>query len=225
MGKLRGRSTESLKAQLEEAIIFDHPDLTVDPAEKDKVVVRGTLHLMPLHPNNKGQGAVASFDVQIHFYRHYPMVEPRLYETSNRIERIQANHINPNGSCCFEVWEAWLARSKDWSASSVIDGPITDFFRWQYAREHGLNDEIGEYAHGRAGVLQALSETLGCKADGKTVERHLAILRKRWLRRRWICPCGSQERVGSCCYKRLFELKARIPPELATLMTDRLRSQ
>ncbi|MDD9921474.1 MAG: hypothetical protein OXQ92_04205 [Boseongicola sp.] len=227
MARLAKLTIEEIRDEVLSLIAFDQPDLNIIELSDDKVEISGRLFVMPKSPENQPLGALDQFEVRIVIPIGFPAIEPLVFETGGRIERELDYHVKPNGSCCYSVWPAWLADAKDQSISEVVSGPIMDFFRWQYVRLNGIDaaTAIGERQHYISGLLDAYAEVLDCSPTQKSVSSHLKVLRRKWLRSRWRCPCGSRKKIGVCCETNLRKIKGRVSPEIAEIMQEKLNSQ
>lgn len=210
-----------LLKETKDVICFDQPDL-VAIVDNGKIKVSGVYHVMPKQQNNRGLGSLANFNIEIELDSKFPEHAPVVHELGDSIPRSGEFHINPDGSCCLEVWEVWLAKNKDKSVQSFFEGPLRNFFLSQlYKREKGTFP-FGEHPHGNPGILSGYAEVLECNPDKNTVLYNLRVLSYKPPRGHWDCPCGSGIRIRGCCKKRLLELSDRIDPQLAKQMLKRL---
>jgi hypothetical protein len=179
------------------------------------IVVRGSFVL------GSQQGSFDQFEILLHLSGRFPAIEPKVFETDNRIPRIQDRHINPGGDCCITVWESWLATAPDISIRGYFKGPLQEFFLNQWFFEKQGKWRFGERAHGTEGIVEAYSEALGIPANAETILRYLKSLAAK-PRGHLKCPCGSGVILRNCHQQQLHELYARLKPGLAKRMLDRL---
>jgi hypothetical protein len=168
---------------------------------------------------------VDAYDVEIKFpktYTHYCL--PIVFEVGGRIPRSPERHIHSNGAACTCVPEEWLARGGEASFAAFMAGPARHFFLSQsYFEVHG-KFPFGEREHGLRGVLAAYGEVLGVGCNPRRVLRLTRILAAKFVRRRWICECGSRRRIRDCCQARIFELRGKVSRKLAERMLARLKA-
>lgn len=163
------------------------------------------------------------YGVRIIFPKNYPDDLPIVYETQDRIPRIEERHVNKRGDACLMIPEDWQLNENDRSFHAFIMGPVRNFFLSQtYFEEHGCFP-FGERPHGLKGLIQAYSEHLGVDPDLGTIRAWLACLTPGKMKGHWTCPCGSRERLRDCCSDRIANLRQRIPPSLAASMRYRLQ--
>ncbi len=216
----RDRLADLLK-ETKDVICFDQPDL-VAAIVNSKIKINGVYHVMPREQNNRGGGSLADYIIEIELDIRFPDYAPVVRELGGSIPKTGEYHINQDGSCCLEVWETWLAKSKDKSVQSFFERPLRNFFLSQlYKREKGTFP-FGEHQHGSPGILNGYAEVLECEPDKNVVLYNLKMLLHQPPRGHWQCPCGSGQKIRDCCRDRLSELSDRISPKLARQMLERL---
>lgn len=210
---------DAIRNELRSHLGFSQPGLNVE-VDKGIVVVSGTYYL-----NENGSpsqdGPLAEYQIKLELDPQYPVVEPRLFETSGAVP--EGRHLNPDGTCCTCVWEEWLAATPDVTVPAYMDGPLRDYFLSQ--RHFELTEEwpFGEREHGLEGFLDGCAEALGIEPDPKTIIEYLVFLRQGNPKGHWPCPCKSGLIIRKCHGKAIFALREKVSPELATRMFERIR--
>lgn len=174
------------------------------------------------------EGIIDYYQVEIAVSTSYPDAEPKVMETGNRIHpRVKEMHINLDGTCCYGVWEVWLAESDDWSIQSFFNGPLQDYFLSQWYYEKKNIWPLGCWSHGRKGIFEACKGALGLQdnAPDEIVFSYLGMLSRPKIKKNWACPCGSNEKIENCHYNELILLRKNVPNFLAKNILSRIRSQ
>lgn len=209
-----------LENEVRDALCFAQPGLAVRQAE-GIVVAEGTYFLSATRDSRR-DGPLAQYEVRIEICAAYPDAEPKVFETAGIIP--QGRHLNPDGTCCTGVWEEWLSENKDRSFRAFCEGPLRDYFLSQ--RHFELTGEwpFGEREHGIVGVLDGCAAVLGIEPNAEKVLDHLLLLRRKNFKGHWPCPCGSGEIIRKCHGSAIFEMREKVPPEMAERMLARMRS-
>ena len=130
------------------------------------------------HPNRVED----SYEIEILFTERGSFDFPKVYETSEKIERKEDFHINihHDNSCCLGIFPEY-----QWtSAYHFIIEKVVPFFYWQTVkRETGKEPWVG-YSHGNEGLKEAMILDSAKGAD-----------------RNKLCPCGSKIKYKKCCMK------------------------
>lgn len=206
----------ALLADIEAALLEIQPHLKIVSREP-KVVIEGWFLL------SDSKGPFDRFQIRILVVDGYPEREPKVFETGERIPRDRDRHINPDGDCCLEVWEAWLANAPDTSFRGFLASPVHEFFLGQFWFEVKGVWPFGARPHGTDGMVQAYADVLRVKAKQETVLNYLRALAKAWPKGHWPCPCGSGLKLSHCHREQLHELHQRVPSRRAKHMLLRLR--
>ena len=223
MVSLRAQNLEKLFREVKCAIGFDQPKLKAERIS-DGVVVEGTYILTLTADAVVSQGEMAEYDIRIFFPSSFPAAEPKVLETGNTIPHHEDYHINPDGTCCVVIWEAWTATKEEISVQTYFDGPLKNFFLGQHHKALTNRWPFGEEKHGKQGLIDAFAAILGCSRNEKKVRYLLRVLSKDWPKGHWDCPCGSGRIIRKCCAKDLADLSNRIPKKNAQRMLARLRT-
>lgn len=224
MVSITDRRLARLLDEVQSAVSFDQPLLTVR-IDQERVVAEGTFIVLPTTPEFSGQGPIAEYQVKVDIALGYPRIEPKALETGGAIPRNADHHINPDGTCCVVIWEAWIAAEADISIKAYFDGPLKNYFLGQHLKRETGKWPFGEWAHGDPGLVDAFAERLGCKPNQKTVRYLLRILSKDWPRGHWACPCRSGKIIRKCCRSEMQALSQKVPPSNARRMLARLPKQ
>ena len=185
------KNVEELEIEIRSALAFDQPGLIVS-VELGRVVAEGTYYLHP-HNNavNRSSGALTQYSIRIELSAQFPRVEPRVFETAGEIPRTPDFHVNPDGSCCITVWEAWCATEEPVTIAKYIERPLRNYFLGQLVKKETDNWPFDEWAHGYAGMLNAYAQALFVKSNFEEVTATLRLLVQEWPKGHWPCPCGS----------------------------------
>lgn len=168
---------------------------------KDKRVISGPLSF-------EIEGYIDSFDIEIKIPDDYPSSLPTVYETSNRIPKLDLYHVNTNGGLCLgsrrKISEIF---SKEPCLLGFIKNTIIPFFySFCYLVDNGIRP-YGELSHGSLGILEDYKELLGLEGKKEVLDFLDYMLlhpfyqkpqRKFKIRTRDLCLCGSKLRFGKC---------------------------
>ena len=186
----RGYSLDEILGQCATALT-DYAELRVTSVTFP-VTLEGTFVL------SGSKGAFGAYDVRIELPKGFPIEQPRLFETGNRIPRTPERHVFEPGFACLEVWPTWLAQTDDWSVPAVLRGPIRNFLLSQFEFERTGDWPFGEHAHGDAGQLGALKELFDPGGINTKRAEWIARALYRWPKGHNPCLCGSGKRFRHC---------------------------
>lgn len=201
--------------QVRQAVSKHQPELHVSTDGND-IVVDGVFVI------SSHEGPFDSYNVRMTLTAAFPLEEPRVFETGNRLPKIIDRHVFPSGACCLGIWEEWLVTS-DRSFDAFLTGVVHDYFVSQTYFELKGEWPFGERSHGNKGVYESYSEVLGIVTDESIVCGYLGILSQSAIKGHLLCPCGSGQRLRKCHIDRISELRAKIPTDLAKRMLNRVR--
>ena len=137
------------------AVDAHQPELTITTSD-DCIVLTGKLIV------SGPKGPFDSYEILVGVPPAFPWQEPAVFETGDRVPRTADRHVfESHGNCCLGVWEEWLLRSRDHSASAFLQGPLHDYFLSQSWYEAKGEWPFGDRSHGALGVLEAFCEILG----------------------------------------------------------------
>ena len=192
--------------QLEAWLRRDYP--TMHAIFSDGVVrIRGT------HPVLHEVQEIARYSLCMALPPDYPNSLPVVWETADRIPRVEDRHVNvTNGSLCGVPAALWIALEGNFSVGRVLDIPVRNYLIGNCMIEAGENWPHGEWAHGAKGMLQFFDETIGTD-NPQTVVKLIDGLINEKLRGHWPCPCGSGAVVRKCHADAIQKLRM-VPPEL-----------
>lgn len=193
-----GHPIKEKAKHLSAVLAFEQPRLTVSLTESG-LLVMGVFDLKPRKPELSHLGKLDEFSIILELPKNFPKGEPKLFETAGRIPQVSSRHINPDGSCCFGIWEAWSALADPVTFQKFLDGPVQDFFFGQHYYEQHNRWPYGEYEHGKDGLLQSYAKVLGCKPKAETIRYRLRLFSNAWPKGHWKCVCGSGHRIRECC--------------------------
>ena len=219
-GVTRDRETVLLE-EVRRAIAFTQPDL-VARLTASGVRISGRFHVVSDDPERRAAGPLATYDVRIEVPFALPDEEPRLLEVAGTIPRDADHHVNPDGSCCYGVWEAIRITHPAMDIAEFLHGPVRQYLLGQrHFAEHGCWP-WGELAHGAQGIVEAFAAILKCEARPRLVHSRLRHLTAKWIRGRWPCGCGSNRRLRECCLPGVAAVSDQIRPAVARRMLIRL---
>jgi hypothetical protein len=206
-------------AEFRSALAFDQPKLELE--ERDGLFCARGIYLLGDGPH--ARGPIAEFEIAVLTDPGYPLAEPILAETGERIPRDIDRHMYQNGACCPCVWEEWLATAENTSFASFMEGPVRNFFLSQlYFEEHG-EWPFGERKHGIEGLLESVSRVIGRSLDRPAAIRHLNALTGGEPRGHWECVCGSGKKIRNCDRAHLINLRDQIGVENLERLSMRLK--
>ncbi len=206
-----------LLADFSAAVAEYQPELVLT-TWKDCVVLTGSLVV------SGPDGPFDVYQIQVAIPPGFPWQEPVVFETGARIPKIADRHVfEDNENCCLGVWEEWLFKSPDPSASSFLKGPLHDYFLSQSWYEATGEWPFGDRSHGSLGVLEGFCELLGIAVDRQQAIAHLKLLARENVKGHVACPCGSGKRLRNCHISRLTHLRDWMLPNMAKRMLARIQ--
>lgn len=153
---------------------------------------------------------------EVRFPNTYPRDEPSAFDIARRFTALPGKtladrHLNEEGWCCL-----WLSSRSEWDARDPdalvrFLRQLGAFFERQLIYDVIKRWPGREFAHGDAGYVQDVRETLQEQLD--IILLYEDILRGRSKpRRQEACPCGSGERFV-VCHKTVFDHLGRRMPQ------------
>lgn len=178
------------------------------------LVVDGAVEVTGTYPVVHEGNEIARYSLRVALPPDYPRSLPLVWETGERIPKIEDRHVNiVNGSLCLGVpAELWIALAGNFSLDRVLDIPVRNFLIGNSLVERDEKWPYDEWAHGAKGVLQYFGETIGTD-DPNVVLRLIDGLIKRRVRGHWACPCGSGRIIRKCHADSIAELR-NVPKEV-----------
>lgn len=143
-----------------------------------------------------------NYEIRIDFNRLDMFGFPKVYEDSGIIRKFAKDkginledlHLNKDDdeSCCLGIFPEYQWQG----ACAYIRDKVVPFFYWQsYRRIYGQEPWKG-YAHGNAGIKEAMA--LPPSQCSKGASRNIK------------CPCGSGQKYKKCCMGRDAILKSKL---------------
>jgi hypothetical protein len=197
---------------MEQVVQEKHPDLRL-VMDGNRPTFRGSFQIV-----NDGE-VIDRFSIEITFPDGITKL-PRIREIGGRIPQTPDRHVYDNGAICTEVPELTLLRGK-YSLVSYLDGPVRNYFLGQLLIEQGERWPFGEWAHGKAGLLQAYAEILGVSGEPE-IRRFLDCLGHKKVKGHWPCPCANGKQLRACHLDTVRKLQESVPPSIARQALDRL---
>jgi len=207
----------ALLDQLRDELENRYPDLRV-------VVDAGVIYLEGSFALVHEGAELDRFQVKILIPPDFPDNIPMVCETAGRIPVDPDWHTYAKGALCVIVPEEWLLNPESKSILAFLDGPLRNYFLGHAFAESGLKRPMGERPHGSAGLLETYGEWVGSK-ERTVVENYLMCLSMEKIPRQWFCPCGSGQKIRRCHGEQLKNLQKKIPPSIARMALNRLKSQ
>lgn len=162
------------------------------------------------------------YEIEIEFPHNYRNGLPTVRETGGRIPREPERHMEPDGrACLFLKDEFWWEHPEGLTFRQFLGETLHSYFVCQtyYDRceQKWLLNDREHFAFGRYCFYK---EATG--ADSlRAILRYLDYV-ERGASGHWPCPCGSGEKLRDCHLDVMWELKDRIPPEVAARSKEHL---
>lgn len=200
---------EGFEAQ-KQAVAQRQPYLDWDT--DDEFVCLGGLFLV----RNPASGKpLDGYDLKIRFPESYPRRLPRVWETGGQLpDHHLERHVSRREGCCLFVAEEFYLRHPDgFTVLQYLEGPVNNYFLAQLHYEH-----LGEWpwpdrSHELAGIEEAYEDLLGVSGQD-AILGCVDLLRRRELKGRWDCPCGSGRKLRDCHLDKFRELQEAIPEDV-----------
>ena len=185
-----------------------------DYATMHAMVTDGVVRVRGTYPVVHEDQEIERYSLCIKLPPDYPHSLPAVWETADKIPRIEDRHISmPMGSLCLGVPAAlWLALRGNFSINRVLDIPVRNFLIGNCMIEAREDWPYGEWAHGAKGMLQFFGETIGTD-DPHAIVKLIDGLINGKVRGHWPCPCGSGAIVRKCHADAIQQLRG-VPAEV-----------
>lgn len=181
--------------------------------ENGTVIVRGNFPICDIG----GTKLIDEFKIEMMVPNTFPEDIPIVREIGGRLPKIVDRHFYMNGKAClFMPEERYKYVPAGMTLMEFIDGPMKSFFIGQISYEQTGKWIFGERAHGVAGIVDYYGEIIG-NTNKEIITRLLIYLCKDKVKGHWQCFCKSGEKMRSCHYKQLLEMRERIKPKDAIL--------
>lgn len=212
-------------AELETWIAMEQPHLSTQ-RQNGFIEIAGTYLVKSNNPERAAFGPLARYAISVKVFDNHPKRSPQLRETAGAIVRSnqKRNHVNPDGSLCYGPPSLTWAQNPDMTLVKFFNEYVRSYFLGYLHYETCGEWPKGEYEHGNAGVIDAISEMLGCKPRLNIILGLLYMIPLKHRRDRWHCPCGSKKRLGVCCRKALNKASRLIPRDQALSLRQALAS-
>jgi hypothetical protein len=123
---------------------------------------------------------------------------PVVRETGGRIPWTADRHINPDGSACVCLPEAYLLDHVGaFDLLTYLDGPVRGFFVGQALVESGQAWPQGEWSHGKAGLDEWWTARFASLSRSER-RAWLRVLRAKTIKHHKPCPCRSGRDLRHC---------------------------
>ena len=165
------------------------------------------------------------FAIQLDVPLDFPSTPPRLYELSGRIPKTRDRHFDASkgDKACVFVEDAWPWLAVRYSTVlAFLQGPVNDFFVWQWSFDRYGEDRIGAWAHGDDGRLEFYQELFGVTTLS-AIETALLYVSYHELKGHHECYCGSGDKIRKCHLEKLREVRKFVSPERAGRVLDEIR--
>ncbi len=162
--------------------------------QEGKLAISGELDIV--HPK---AGFLDTYEVLIEFTKLYPNCFPKVTETSKKIERVPARHVNENDTLCMAVRpeEILLCRrgiKLKWFIESVL---IPHLAREIYFEEE-KKYPFGDYSHGIDGLWEYFMEKFDSKDKNWIIIVLEKIVNNELPKNNEDCFCGSKIKYKKC---------------------------
>lgn len=186
----------------------------------DNVVVTG------YYPLYEGSKVYDRYLVDIEISKQSPQALPVVREIAQRIPRRSNRHMEEDGRACVVLPDAfWHNHPNGMGLLQFLNGPVRGFFACQSLIELGAPSPwpLGEWDHGAKGIIQFYGNLLGTSDPQKILE-YLKLVKAKFIKGHWICPCGSGAKLRNCHQSLVEQLRSRIPRKVACQSEERLVS-
>jgi hypothetical protein len=175
-------------------------------------------------PLFEGERVYDRYLIEIELPKESPRGLPTVREMGGRIQRVPDCHINPDGTACVVLPDAfWHENPDGMSLMEFLNGPLRGYFASQSLVESGVPNPwpAGEWKHGASGIIDFYSQLLETQ-DPQKLRAYFKILTSKKIRGHWPCPCGKQ-RLRSCPHHTLVDrIRSRIPRKLLVKSAEAL---
>lgn len=155
------------------------------------------------------------FELDIELPDRFPDAFPVVREIAGRVPRTAARHVYTDGSACLSTEiDLRLRHGRSCNLVDLMRFEVRDWCIYQYCTEVGEPYPHGERAHGTAGVMQSLKDTLAVGSPA-VINDFLWLLTRRQIDRRTQCPCGSGSRLRDCHGDHVNRLREVLSPRAA----------
>ena len=129
----------------------------------------------------------------------YPFAFPKLYELSNKIERIADNHINEEGLICVEnsMNEDYL-KQKGMKLYDFIATYVVKYFCWILSAQRIGREGLQEWKHECDGIKQVFIEALSSSDLNFILNCYERLKKRNFPSRNENCFCGSSKKYKNC---------------------------
>jgi hypothetical protein len=182
-----------------------------------RIRVRGTIPVM-----DEGR-ELDRYGVELELARDDPRGLPTVWEIGGRIPRTPERHVNPTGTLCVCLPDAyWAANPRGLTVLQFLAGPVRNFLLGNSLVERGEPWPFGEWDHGGKGAEDFYGDLVGTR-DATAIHEYLVCLSKPKLKGHWTCPCGSGKRLRDCHLGLVRDLRERVPSRVATKALEQIR--
>ena len=209
-----------------------HPDqfaavrLEVEDAYPDlRFIVNGQrVVLRGYYPLFEGSQVYDRYLIEVEPDRENAKGLSTVREIGGRIPWEADRHVYAGGAACVALPDAfWYEHPKGMTLLEFLGGPMRGYFAAQSLVELGADDPWGqgEWDHNAPGIIAFYKERLDVESP-VAVWRFLGYLSRAEIKGHWPCPCGSGQRLRQCHGEILYELRSRIPRDVATRSEKRV---
>lgn len=171
-------------------------------------------------------GPFDSFQLEVRFRPQFPISEPTMFETGDRIPKIADRHVYEGSErCCTGVWEEAFLDPAIHSVAGFMDNVVNDYLVSQTYFEANGSWPYGDRSHGKLGVIEACCDLLGIDRDPKLCIEMMFYLAGLPFKGHRPCMCGSGIRFRNCHREHLDEIFRRLPDWIVRRLLERLRAK
>lgn len=202
-----------LKVKGIDSFFKENPLMGYEPVTRDGgICLKGKVELC--HSYKSYPVVQQMLDLKIVIPSGYPNAQPEFEEVGGFVPRIDAYHINPDGTLClgspFRI-DTFLRENSDF-----LEFFNAFFIPYIYAvalkKDHGINFVFGELKHGTEGEIEDFASVIGLTNQSKLVACAHALSQKKRIANKELCPCSCGLKLGKCVlHHRLNKLRKPLP--------------
>ncbi|MEZ7172972.1 hypothetical protein [Sporosarcina sp. OR05] len=164
---------------------------------------------------NKQYGDIqVDFELEIQIPVEYPNSLPKVFETSNKVERIPENHVNYDGSLCLGApIRLKMTMRKNPSLIYFFENCILPYLYAVSLKIYkGESFVFGELAHGKLGLIEDFKNLFNLSEEKKVYHMLFLLGTSKREANRLLCPCGCKKRVSTCrFFKNVQQMRKLLP--------------
>jgi hypothetical protein len=191
--------------QLED-VLLKYPGLRLCPSTQRQVTIAGALAFNAEAAGK--EGIEDEYDIELSVPEAFPKAMASVREMAGRIQG--SYHKFRDGSLCLgSPTRLRFIMDRSPSLFTFVERCLIPYlYGHSYFEKYGVLS-FGELKHGPAGIRQDLASLLGFEREDTVCGFvRLTSMRKRDANK-YLCPCGSNLRLGRCHNKRVNALRSK----------------